>query len=137
MSQSLRQLFRDYVEHRGKFEGDSGAERVKNFAYASHQAGRLDTNVTVNKTVIRPTIQNVPSTIRVMLADPAELVNLAVRTLLAEDPQYSPPVTATTVVAAEQLGLSRRRREVLGELVAGQDNKSIAAALGIVEESVR
>ena len=175
-----------------------------------------------------------------MLADPAELVHLAVKTLLADDPRYSRPITATsfgaaehlvrqirpglliseidlggksgidlcrwvrcaspitqvviltsrnepllataalaagavgyllkdsppdvlqasleqaaagrTVVddrlgwngglaqrvdAADQLGFSRREREVLGELVGGQDNRSIAATLGIAEETVK
>ena len=175
-----------------------------------------------------------------MLADPAELVHLAVRTLLAEDARYSRPMAATTVAAAEQLirrirpgllisevdlsgksgielcrwvrraspitqvvfltsrnepllataalaagavgyllkdsppdvlrasleqaaaghtviddrlgwhgeaahrvdaadqlGFSRREREVLGELVSGQDNRSIAATLGIAEQTVK
>jgi DNA-binding NarL/FixJ family response regulator len=175
-----------------------------------------------------------------MLADPAELVHLAIKSLLSEDPRYSRPVTATSFAAAEQLvrqirpglliseidfggksgidlcrwvrcaspitqvvfltsrnepllataalaagavgyllkdsppdvlqasleqaaigetvvddrlgwqggsarqidaadqlGFSRREREVLGELVGGQDNRSIAAALGITEETVK
>jgi DNA-binding NarL/FixJ family response regulator len=175
-----------------------------------------------------------------MLADPAELVHLAVKTLLADDPRYARPITATSFAAAEhlvrqirpglliseidlggksgidlcrwvrcaspntavviltsrnepllataalaagatgyllkdsppdvlqasleqaaagrtvvddrlgwhgglaqrvdaadQLGFSRREREVLGELVGGQDNRSIAATLGIAEETVK
>jgi DNA-binding NarL/FixJ family response regulator len=44
---------------------------------------------------------------------------------------------AHRVDAADQLGFSRREREVLGELVSGQDNRSIAATLGIAEETVK
>lgn len=216
---------------------------MNQLASATYKAGRPDANA-VNRTAIRPntrsTIQRVPPAIRVMLVDPAELVHLAVRTLLAEDPRYSRPIAATTIAAAEQLvrqvrprlliseidlggrsgielcrwvrctspitqvvfltsrnepllataalaagaagyllkdsppdvlrasleqaaagraviddrlgfhgtaahridaadqlGFSRRERDVLGELVSGQDNRSIAAALGIAEETVK
>jgi DNA-binding NarL/FixJ family response regulator len=44
---------------------------------------------------------------------------------------------AHQVDAADQLGFSRREREVLGELVSGQDNRLIAATLGIAEETVK
>jgi DNA-binding NarL/FixJ family response regulator len=193
-----------------------------------------------NDAAIRRSIQRIYPSIRVVLVDPAELMHLAVRALLAEDARYSRPVATTTVCLAEKLlrqvrpelviceidiadksgiafcrwalnaspltrvviltsrnepllataalaagaagyllkdsphdllrasleqvaaghtivddrlggpgqtmrqvdavdhlGLSRREREVLGELIAGQDNKSIAAILNISEDTVK
>jgi DNA-binding NarL/FixJ family response regulator len=217
---------------------------VNNDTSGTNRAERPEPGSGSNRPAISQTISQStnqpPSSVRVMLADPAELMHLAVRALIADDPMYSRLATATNVTDAQrlvlqtrpllliceidigrrsgiqfcrwvrsaspptriviltnrnepllataalaagaigyllksspedvlraslrqaatgetviddrlgkhyelahevdvanQLGFSRREREVLGELILGQDNRSIAATLSISEETVK